>query len=360
MNSTFILLIVYVFSALGFSFICSISEAVILSMTPSFIESQKNKHPRRALLLKSIKQDNLDRSLAAILTLNTIAHTVGSIGAGAQANILFGSTWFAVFSAIMTFMILFLSEIVPKTIGAIYWPKLAAPTALFVRGLVKVLYPIVWISERLTKLIAGGKEPHISSRREFIAMAEVCEQAGHINDDESRIIRNLFRFESLKVRDIMTPRTVISALPENMTITRASEQLTQSPFSRIPIYRKDIDDISGFVLKDDVLSIAEVRKDDELKSLKRDLIAVPETASLFMLMKQILKDPQHIAVVVDEYGGTTGLVTIEDLVETLLGIEIMDELDHIEDMRGLAKKLWRERIKRLGITDEVTGTSSKA
>jgi len=352
MDISVILLLIYVLSALGFSFVCSVSEAVILSITPSFIESQKAEHPRRALLLRGVKQDNLDRSLAAILTLNTIAHTVGAIGAGAQANVLFGSAWFGVFSAVMTLMILFLSEIVPKTIGAIYWPRLAGPTALFVKGLVNTLYPMVWVSERLTKLIAGRKEAHISSRKEFIAMARVCEQAGQINDEEARIIRNLFRFESLKVRDIMTPRTVISALAEDTTLGEATAQLTQSPFSRVPVYRKDIDDISGFVLKDDVLSAAEVRKEERLESLKREILAVPETASLFMLMKQIFEDPQHIAVVVDEYGGTTGLVTIEDLVETLLGVEIMDELDHIEDMRGLARKLWRERIKRLGIEDK--------
>jgi len=349
-----VLLITYVLLALGFSFLCSVAEAVLLSITPSYIEGQKLKRPQRAALLRRLKQDNVDRSLAAILTLNTIAHTVGAIGAGAQAAVVFGSAWFGLFSMVMTLTILFLSEILPKTIGAVYWSKLVGPTAFFVQSLIVTLYPIVWISERLTKFISGGKKMHIFSRDEFIAMARVGQKSGHIHDNESRIIRNLFLFGSLQVTDIMTPRTVVSALPEDVTVMDALKHITQTPFSRLPLYTIDMDHITGFVLRDDVLlKKAQDRGDEMLKSLKRDILAVPESVSLSMLLDRLLKDRQHIAIVVDEYGGTRGLVTLEDLVETLIGIEIMDERDNVEDMRVLARKLWIERAKALGIEAEI-------
>jgi CBS domain containing-hemolysin-like protein len=304
--------------------------------------------------LKRLKQDKVDRALAAILTLNTIAHTVGAIVAGAKATIIFGSSWFGLFSAGMTLMILFFSEIVPKTIGAIYWSKLTRPIAFFVNMLIVLLYPIVWLSERVTRLIAHGKNLPVFSRDEFIAMARFGEYTGHIQKKESRIIRNLFRFESLKVTDIMTPRTVISALSEEMSILKALKCVTQAPFSRLPLYKRNIDDITGFVLKDDVLIFnAQGRGDEKLKSLKRDILAIPETISLSVLLEYFLKNRQQIAIVVDEHGGTRGLVTLEDLIETLMGMEIMDETDNVEDMRVLARKQWIERARALGAEVEI-------
>lgn len=344
------LLVTFIVLALVFSFLCSIAEAVLLSITPSYVEGLRAKRPRHAALLTRLKYDNLDRSLAAILTLNTIAHTVGAIGAGAKATLVFGSAWFGVFSAVMTLMILFLSEIVPKTIGALYWARLAGPTALFVRILIVVLYPLVWASERLTRLVSHGKSVHIFSRDELAAMTRVGEQTGHIKDSESRIIQNLLRFGSLKVTDIMTPRTVISALSEETTLDDAMQLLTRSPFSRVPVFRSDLDDVVGFILKDEVmLRIALGHGDEVLRSMKRRLVAVPETTSLSVLMDTFLKERQHIAVVIDEYGGTTGLVTLEDLVETLIGVEIVDETDEVEDMQTLARRLWMERARDLGI-----------
>lgn len=358
MNPDVVQLIAYVLLALIFSFLCSVAEAVLLSVTPSFIEGLKEKRPKRAALLKRLKQDKVDQALAAILTLNTIAHTVGAIGAGAKATVVFGSYWFGLFSAGMTFLILFLSEIVPKTIGAIYWSKLTGPTAFFVHMLIVVLYPVVWISEKLTRIIARTKNLHPFSREEFIAMARVGELTGDIQKTESRIIRNLFRFESIKIADIMTPRTVISALPEDTSVTNALNLVTQSPFSRLPIYRKHLDDITGFVLKDDVLVFnAKGQGDTKLKSLKRNMLAVPETISLPTLFEHLLKDRQHIAIVVDEHGGTEGLVTLEDLIETLMGMEIMDETDNVADMRSLARKKWVERVKALGIKGDIAEQS---
>jgi CBS domain containing-hemolysin-like protein len=349
-NADVVLLIVYVLLAFVFSFLCSVAEAVLLSITPSYIEGQKEKRPKRAALLKRLKQDNVDRSLAAILTLNTIAHTVGAIGAGAKATVVFGSAWFGLFSAVMTLMILFVSEIVPKTIGAVYWSKLVGPTALYVNTLIVGLYPIVWVSERLTKFISRGKTMHIFSRDEFIAMTSVAVKTGQIHSNESRVIQNLLRFKSLKVTDIMTPRIVISALAEDMKISDSLKQITQTPFSRLPIYSTHIDDITGFVLKEDVLIFtAQKRDDDKLKVLKREIIAIPMSVSLPALFERFLKDRQHIAIVVNEYGGTAGLVTLEDLIETIMDMEIMDETDDVEDMRALARKQWVERARAMGL-----------
>lgn len=353
MNYDTLLLITYVVLAIGFSFLCSIAEAVLLSITPSYIESQKEKHPKLAELLKQLKQDNVDRSLAAILTLNTIAHTVGAIGAGAKATVVFGSAWFGLFSAAMTLAVLFVSEIVPKTIGALYWSTLVSPTALFVRGLIVTLYPVVWISEKLTKYISRGKTVPGFSRKEFIAMARLGVKSGQIFDNESRIIRNLFRFGSMTVPDIMTPRTVVSALPATATVAEAAEHLNHEPFSRLPLYKTGMDDITGFVLRDDVFaSKASGRHTEPLTSLRRDIAVVPEMTSLPMLLEKLLKSRQHIALVVDEHGGTKGIVTLEDLVETLLGVEIMDEMDTVENMRALAQRHWKERAKTLGIKEE--------
>ncbi|MCI5120521.1 MAG: DUF21 domain-containing protein, partial [Candidatus Electrothrix sp. AUS4] len=250
MSTDALLLIIYVLLALLFSFLCSVAESVLLSITPSYIEGQKEKRPQYAALLKQLRLDNVDRSLAAILTLNTIAHTVGAIGSGSKATVVFGSAWFGVFSAVMTLLILFLSEIVPKTLGTVYWVQLAGPTSYLVNILIVVLYPLVWISEKLTKSISHGKDIHIFSRDEFIAMAQIGVKTGQIRDKESRIIRNIFRFESLKVNDIMTPRAVITALPEDMKIIDSMEQVTQTPFSRLPLYATHIDNITGFLLKE--------------------------------------------------------------------------------------------------------------
>ena len=354
MSTDGLLLIIYVLLALVFSFLCSVAESVLLSITPSYIEGQKERRPKHAALLKRLRQDNVDRSLAAILTLNTIAHTVGAIGAGAKATVVFGSAWFRLFSAVITLLILFVSEILPKTLGAIYWSKLVGPISYFVNILIVVLYPIVWISERLTKLISHGKDIHIFSRDEFIAMAQVGVETGHIRDKESRIIRNLFQFDSLRVNDIMTPRAVVFALPENMKINDSLKQVTQTPFSRLPIYTTHIDDITGFVLKKDVLvNAAQKRGDQKLKALKREILVVPESLSLTALLERFLKDRQHIAIVVNEYGGTDGLVTLEDLIETLMGMEIMDETDDVKDMRALARQQWKERAKTMGLDADI-------
>ncbi len=361
-NTDVTLLIVYVLLALVFSFLCSVAEAVLLSITPSFIAGLKESRPKLAAQLERQKLQNVDRSLAAILTLNTIAHTVGAIGSGAKATAVFGSAWFGLFSAVMTLMILFLSEIIPKTLGAVYWRRLAGLTALFVRALIISLYPLIWISEILTRLIARRKKLHEFSRDEFIAMAGLGEQSGEIDPNEFRIIRNLFRLGKLTAKDIMTPRTVIVGLQADLTVAEALQSEPKSVFSRLPLYRSDLDDVSGFVLRDDLLLyMAQDQGEVRLDALKRDLLTVSGEMPLTALLEFFLDQRQHIALVVGEYGGTRGLVTLEDAVETLLGLEIVDELDPVEDMQALARQQWAKRARALGlIVDRPDDESSGA
>jgi CBS domain containing-hemolysin-like protein len=350
MTTDVLMLAVYVSAALFFSFLCSVAEAVLLCITPSYIGGLKAKKPKRAALLHKIKIEKVGQSLAAILTLNTIAHTVGAIGAGAKATVVFGSAWFGVFSAAMTLMILFFSEIVPKTIGALYWSKLVSPTVFFVRSLVFLLYPIVWVSEKMTHYISHGASTNVLSRDELIAMASIGLEIGQIRRSESTIINNLLKFESLKVADIMTPRTVISALPEKMKIKDFWPKVSEIPFSRIPLYRTNIDEITGFVLKQDILiRFAQNRGEDFLEQFKIEIHMVPESISLVGLFETFLKDRKHIAIVVNEHGGTEGLVTLEDLLETIMGMEIVDETDNVADMRLLARKKWEARVKAMGV-----------
>jgi CBS domain containing-hemolysin-like protein len=355
------LLVFYILLALGLSFACSIAEAVLLSITPSYVEGLRDTQPKRASLLKRLRQDNVDRSLAAILTLNTIAHTAGAIGAGAQATLVFGSVWTGAFSAVMTLAILFLSEIVPKTIGTVYWRTLVDPTAVFIRVLTVILYPLVWVSEWITRLIARGREVHVFSRQEFLAMADVCEESGHIDVYESRIFRNLFKLGSLRARAVMTPRTVVMAFPESLTVTEVLSEGQPIPHSRLPIYRDDVDHVTGFVLKDDILMAeAQGHGDRQLVTLKRDIVAVSASMPLPALMEFLLRERHNIALVVDEYGGTSGLVALEDILETLLGAEIVDESDSVEDLQLLARRLGEERSVSPGLdtpADEADGTS---
>jgi len=344
-----ILLLLYVFGALFFSFLCSIAEAVLLSITPSYIENLKSTEPEKARRIKRLRLVEIDRSLAAILTLNTIAHTVGAIVAGAKATHVFGDAWIGLFSAIITVLILFFSEIIPKTIGAVYWKSLANPVSYLVAFLIKALYPIIWLSEQLTKLIASNKNHQDFSRDEFIAMAGLGHRTGHINEHESRIIDNLFTFNVIYAKDIMTPRTVMVSYPDSMDVETIFEHMIDSPFSRIPLYSEEMDDISSFVLKTDILMAQAKGENKPLSEIKRELLTVIDSTPLPTLLEMLLNQRQHIALVVDEYGHTTGLVTLEDVVETLLGLEIMDEVDQVQDMQLHARKKWRERAINKGL-----------
>jgi CBS domain containing-hemolysin-like protein len=345
----FVMMVVYATIALFFSFLCSVAEAVILSVSPSYIANLQNTGHRSAKLLNKVKTD-IDRSLAAILTLNTIAHTVGAGGAGAEAAAYYGDKYVGIAMAVLTLLILFLSEIIPKTLGAIYWRALAPVTARFIQILVWGMYPLLLVSELLTKLIARGKSVHQFSREEFEAMADIGAKDGLLDAKESRILRNLFRFPGLVAEDIMTPRTVVFALQQDMTVAEALEAHPEIGFSRIPIFAANRDEISGFVLKTDILlSKHQNNGTTLLRELRRELLNVNKKTPLTAVLEELLDHRAHILLVVDDYGGMDGVVTLEDVVETIIGIEIIDEGDQIDDMRRLARQKWAERMKRLGI-----------
>ena len=344
------LLILYLFTAIGVSFFCSIAEAVLLSVRPSYIAALQQKKKKSGDRLK-VLQDNLDRPLAAILTANTIAHTVGAAGVGAQATILFGSGSIGITSAILTFLILVFSEIIPKTLGATYWKQLAPIMAILISWLMKLLFPLVWMSEKLTRMLSRSDvSVYTFSRDEMIAMAHIGKEEGVLDHKEHKIISNLMKLYRLSVRDIMTPSLVIFSIPQKMAVEEFFKTHTESPFSRIPVYDENPDDIKGYVLKNDLL-IAQANKEftKYLSEFKRDILAVSDKMMASDLFDYLMHKKSHISLVVDEYGTVQGLVTLEDIVETLIGLEIVDESDSTEDMREVAKTLWNKRMKAFGI-----------
>lgn len=346
------LLLIYLSLAIGVSFLCSMLEAVLLSVSHSYIAILERKGTVSGKLLRRYKED-VDRPLSAILSLNTIAHTVGAAGVGAQAQVVFGDAYVAITSAVLTFLILVLSEIIPKTIGATYWRYLAPSAARTLRVLMFLMYPLVVMSQGITQWLSQDKNIPSFSREEFGALADLGVEEGVFEEEESRIFKNLIRFNSLRVKDIMTPRTVVVGFDEGCSVGDVSDSVEQLHFSRLPVYGEARDEITGYVLKNDLLlMMARGETSQKLKKIKRDILIVPEMMPLQDFFERLMKKQEHIAVVVDEYGGFAGVVTMEDLVETLLGMEIIDEVDTIEDMQKMARKKWMERAQRLGIVPE--------
>ncbi len=343
-----ILLIVFVLIALVFSFLCSIAEAVILSVTPAYVAVLEQEEKPSAKVLRALR-DEIHRPLAAILTLNTIAHTVGAAGAGAQAAAVFGNAYLGIASAILTLLILVFSEIIPKTMGARHWRRLAPGTAYGLKFLVIALYPFVLLSEKITGGSVEGNTLSGFSRSEFAAMAELSAEEGQLAQRESEILKNLMALRKVKVQDAMTPRTVIFSLPDSTTIEQFFHRHDQS-FSRVPVYREDPDEVIGFVLRSDML-LAKARgsSDKLLSAYIREMPAIPENLSLARAFNHLMTVESHIALVVDEYGDLQGLLTLEDILETLLGVEIVDEGDSSVDMQDLARRKWRKRAKSMGL-----------
>jgi CBS domain containing-hemolysin-like protein len=347
-----LLLVLYVVLAIGVSFLCSIMEAVLLSVTPGYLVAMEQSNQRAAARLRRLK-DDIDEPLAAILSLNTIAHTVGAVGAGAQAAHVFGDAWIGLFSAVLTLAILLLSEIIPKTIGAVYWRRLAPAVTRLLTGLMVPLRPLVWMTRLASRTISAEHDPVHVSRDEIGALADLGAQKGVLDEEESRVVNALLRSRSLSATDIMTPRTVVFALSEDETVGSVVDRHQPLRFSRIPIYSGSIDALLGFVLKDEVLErVARGEASLRLGDLRRELPLVPGTARLPHLLDLFLSSRGHIAAVIDEFGGTAGVVTLEDLVETVLDLEIVDEVDSVEDLRAAARQDWRRRAKRLGLLPE--------
>jgi CBS domain containing-hemolysin-like protein len=314
------LLLVYLFLALGISFLCSIMESVLLSTSMPFIQNKASSGKKLALLLKSYKK-GIDRPLSAILSLNTVAHTVGAAGVGAEAVKVFGEVYFGIVSAILTLMILVFTEIIPKTIGALYWRDLALLSARIIQIMIVITYPLVIISEVITRFISRNKKPQSVSREEIALMTNVGEEEGIFEEHESKVINNMIRLNTIRLKEIMTPRTVMTAADENTSLIDFYQDKKFLVYSRIPIYSENIDNIRGYVLKDAVLSkLAEDRHNMQLKELNRPFIVAYENSTVPKLFEQMLYKKEHIALIVDEYGGTSGLVTMEDVIETLLGL----------------------------------------
>ena len=347
-----ILLISYVVVALGFSFLCSIAEAVLLSITSAHIALLENEKKPSGLLLRALK-DDINKPLAAILTLNTIAHTIGAAGAGAQAAAVFGSGYVGLASAVLTLLILVFSEIIPKTLGAHYWKQLAPATAYVLKYLIIVLYPFVKLSEWLTGGLSHGPTLSGFSREEFAVMADLSSKEGQLAEQESHILKNLLLLRETRVTDAMTPRTVMFSLSQLVTVEEFFHKYDQVPFSRIPIYDDERENITGFVFRSDLL-LAKARGNDSsmLSNYRRDITAVPGAMSLSQVFNELLKLRVHMMLVVDEYGGVSGIITLEDVLETLLGMEIVDEKDDTVDMQKEARRLWRRRAGKMGLKME--------
>lgn len=341
-----LLLFIYVSIAVGFSFLCSVAEAVLLSTTTSYIANAERNKKAYATTLRKLKND-INSPLAVILTLNTIAHTIGAAGAGAQAVAVFGSVYLGIFSGVLTLIILVFSEIIPKALGAHYWRKLAPITAYTLKFLIRALYPFVWLSNRLTRGLTAEPTLRGFTRQEFSAMAELGEKEGQLEKQESRVLQNLFRLRDAKVRSAMTPRPVVFAMQEDRHISELLDKKSRRKFSRIPIFSSE-ETITGFVLRDDLLvAQAEGRSEAQLRKYRRDLKAVPESLTLLQAFEDMIRSGAHIFLVVNEYGDTQGIITLEDILETLLGLEIVDESDTVQDMQILAKRLSSIRRQRL-------------
>ncbi len=341
------LLILYAVLALGGSFLCSLLEASLLSLPRSYVESLVAQGAAAGPSMKALK-DNLDRPLAAILTLNTIAHTVGAAGVGAQAAVAFGDTAVGVASAVMTLAILLLSEIIPKTLGAVHANRLVAFTAYSTHALVKLCIPIVVPLEWINRLVGFQRHRERITRLEVLATIRLGHEGGALDERDHRIVTNLLTLNTVRVSEIVTPRTVMVALPLDQTISDALNAQPPLRFSRIPLYRGSIDDIVGYVTRYDIANAAAHDKSAALlRTLKRPILSLPGLASVADALDQMLTRNAHIALVVDEHGGVEGIVTLEDVLETLIGHEIIDETDPVSDMQRLARRLAQRRAAKL-------------
>lgn len=331
------LILLYFLGALSLSFLCSVLEAVLLSTPMSYISMKENQGSKTATLMKQYK-NNVDRPVGAILSLNTIAHTIGSAGVGAESIKLFGEQYFGLISAILTLLILVLSEIIPKTIGASYWRSLALPSTRIIRVLILITYPLVLLSELITKVFTPRGNQASMSREEVSAMVDVGTTEGIFRESESKLIKSCIALSGVKARQIMTPSIVVESACQDLTVKDFQAKQSWS-FSRIPVYAGDKDYITGYVLKDAVLKLlSEDQFHVKLSDLKRPILTFREEESVFQIWEKMLEKREHISVIIDEYGGLRGLVTMEDIIETMTGVEIVDEDDVAVDMQALAKE----------------------
>ena len=344
------ILILYGLISIIFSFLCSIWEAVLLSITPSYIKRLETENPSVGKIVADFKSD-IDRPLSAILTLNTIAHTVGAILVGTKANELYGSEALNIFgfqlpyeglvASIMTLLILFASEIIPKTIGANNWKQLTPFTVKSVKLIVFILTPLVWLSNLLTKMLKKDKEKSVFSKNDFSAMTDVMKDSGSIITEDHTFIKNVLNFDDMKAEDVMTPKPVMFMAKEDQTLEEFYQKHDKIPYSRIPLYSEKEDNITGFFLRNDLLiQMIEGDSQKPLSSLKQEIQIISDETPLRTIFTILSQQTNHLAVIANEYGSVVGLISLEDIIETLLGFEIVDETDSVSDLQILAKKIW--------------------
>ena len=335
-------LLIFLLAALVISFLCSILEASLMSTPISYITLKEEEGLKAAARFRQYKLDP-SRPLAAILSLNTIANTIGAAGVGRQATMVFGSQWFGLVSAVTTVLILVFSEIIPKTIGSSRWKSLTSFTANTIRILIVVLYPIVVSVEFLQKLFSGGKSDISVSRDELGAMADVAEETGELEEDENEIIQNIINIDEIEAKDAMTPRVVAAIAPESMTIKKFYKDRRFLHHSRIPVYADNDEYITGYILRMDALqSMAEDKFDCKLSEIKREVSSFPEETTIDRIWDDMLRSKEQMAIIINEYGSFQGLLTMEDIIETVLGDEIVDERDVVVDMQQLALDKWQK------------------
>lgn len=341
------MLVVYVVLALGISFLCSLLESALLSARTANISERAESGSRGAALLLAIKNSRLDDAISAVLTLNTISNTAGAALAGNEARAL-GDAWAGVFAAVLTLLVLFLAEIPPKTLGAVYTHQLTPFVGWTLHVLTRVMAPILVLTRGLTRLLARNHETGIS-RREISAVITMATQQGALEREEGAVFSNLLRFQEIKISDVMTPRTVTVMVSEEMSVADFLDDSSVEPFSRLPVFGKDKDDTVGYVLKRQVLEelVRGADRQRPIGSFLREVWYLPETGSVLKALRQFLDRREHMALVTDEHGGVSGLVTLEDLVETILGVEIMDESDRHADLRAVASEVRERRLERL-------------
>ncbi len=292
-------------------------------------------------------KEDIDKPLSAILSLNTVAHTVGAAGVGAQATVVFGEAYFGLVSAVLTILILVLTEIIPKTLGANYSRELIGLASKVIKGMIFIIYPLVWVSSILTKLLSKKTEELTTSREEISALASIGTQEGIFLDKENKIIQNLIKLKTLKIKEVMTPRMVVVTANEEMTLEEFLKNKEFLHFSRIPIFHENRDNITGYIFRELVFEkLAEDQFNLKLKDIKRKIIKFPEHMTLFDAWDEMLHKKEHISLIIDEYGGMDGITTLEDIIESLLGFEIVDEKDKVDDMQQYAVKRWQEKQKK--------------
>ena len=337
------ILILFFSLALIVSFFCSLMEAVMLSVTPAYIETLIDSDRASGTILQDLNRQ-IDRPLAAILTLNTFANTVGAAGVGVQAARLWGNLGMGIASALLTLSILMFSEIVPKTLGVVHCKALAPVVAYSVRGLIIAIYPIVLLLELVSKSLSDRRVQSTISREEVIAAAAIGHSEGELHKQEHRVIRNILQLDKVRAKDVLTPRSVLVAFCQDETVGHIIKQHSPIRFSRIPVYGKDLDEITGVVNRYKLLqAYSKGLGESRVGSLVMPIHPVPDTKSVASTLDEFIQRREHIFLVVDEYGGTAGIITLEDAIETLLGVEIVDESDSVEDMRKLATQIWEQR-----------------